>query len=254
MIMDKKMFKKMLVRKFGLGLIVCGVSLFSAQSQGAVIASFDAQVNVEVSSTFLSNEFETVLCCGGVYLEGNASGDASGTGDTAPVASGPGVVGTLSAAANGEVTGLGDYVDGLWATDGYLLIDNESGANPITGDVTFDIFLSANIFTDSLHSEAYAGAFIYIENSFSDVIFREFIAFDSYFDGPGQLGAQDTWAVNITDLTIAARDFETYYIAIQAIGFAEVPEPGGVFLAGLALLLAVRNRRTSLQPMSTRCI
>jgi hypothetical protein len=246
------MFKIMLVKKVGLGLIVCGVSLFSAVSQGAIIASFDTEVNVEVSSTFDTTEFATELWDYGVFVDGSASGDATGTGDGGPVTLVSGESGAISAAANGEVTGVGSYVDSAWSTDGYLLIDNEFGANPITGNVTFDISLSANIFTDSLLSDAYAGAFIFIENSFNEVIFDEFIGFESFFEGPGAFGAKQTFTVNVTDLTVAAGDYEEYYIAIDAIGFAEVPEPGGIFLAGLALLLVMRKCRTHRQPLLTR--
>jgi hypothetical protein len=254
MIKDKKMFKKMQVKKVGLGLLLFGVSLLSTVSQGAVIASFDTQVNVGVSSTFTTSEFTTELWDYCSCLDGSASGDATGTGDTGPVTLGSGDIGTLNAATYGEVTGVGSYIDGLWATDGYLFIDNTNGANPITGDVAFDISLSASIFTDNLYSEAYAGAFIYIENFIGDLVFGDFIEFDSFFEGPGTFGLDDTFTINVTDLTIAAGEFEQYHIAIDATGFAEVPEPGGVFLAGLLLLLAVRKRRTSLHPALTRCI
>ena len=248
------MFKEMLVKKIGPGLLLCGVSLFSTVSQGAVIASFDSQVSVKVSSTFTTSEFETELWFNDVYTEGSASGDASGTGNGGPVTLASGEIGTLSAAASGEVTGDGSYVDSAWSTDGYLSIDNVQGVNPITGDMTFDLSWSTNIFTNSLYSDAFAGAYIYIENNAFDIIFDEFIEFDSFFEGPGTFGLDDTFAFDVTNLTIAAGGYEEYYIAIDAIGFAEVPEPGGVFLTGLVLLLAVRRRRTSLQPMLTRCI
>lgn len=239
------MFKKMLVKKVALGLIVCGVSLFSVQSQAAVIASFDAKVDIEVSSTFVTTEFETELCCNDVYVEGSASGEASGSGDAGPVTLGAGEIGTLNALASGEVTGLGGYVDSVWSTFGSLFIDNSSGTSSITGDVFFDISWSASIFTDSLYSEALAGAWIYIENSYDNIIFDDYIEFDSLLDGPGAFGATQMFSVNVTDVTIAAGDYEEYYITIAAEGLANVPEPGGVLLAGLALLLAVRKRKMS---------
>jgi hypothetical protein len=254
MIKDKKMFKEMLMKKVGHGLLLCCVSLFSTVSQGAVIASFDTQVNVDVSSTFGTSEFETALWFNDVYTEGSASGDASGTGDGGPVTLVSGESGTISAAASGEVTGDGSYVDSAWITDGYLLIDNEFGVNPITGDITFDISLSSNILTNSLNSDAFAGAYIYIENFFLGVVFDEFIEFDSFLEGPGTFGLDETFTFEVTDLTIAAGEYEEYYIAIDTIGFAEVREPDGIFLTGLVLLLAVRIRRTSLKPMLTRCI
>lgn len=67
---------------------------------------------------------------------------------------------------------------------GYLLIDNELGAKPITGNVSFAISWSDNIFTDSLDSEVFAGVFVYIKNSFFEVIFDYFIEFDSLIEEP----------------------------------------------------------------------
>ena len=235
----------MLIKKISVGLIACAASLFSALSQGAIISSFDTEVNVEVSSTFVTSEFSTFLCCSGVYLEGSALGDASGTGDTGPVTLEAEEFTTLNAAANGAVTGLGDYVDSVWATDSYLFIDNEFGADSITGNVTFDISLSASIFTDSLHSDAYAGAYVYIDNRYGDIIFDDYIEFDSLWDGPGVFSASQMFNVNLRDVIIDAGGFEEYYIQITATGFADVPEPGGVLLAGLALLFALRKRKMS---------
>lgn len=234
----------MLIKKISVGLIACAASLFSALSQGAIISSFDTEVNVEVSSTFVTSEFSTFLCCSGVYLEGSALGDASGTGDTGPVTLEAGEVATLNAAANGAVTGLGDYVDSVWATSAYLFIDNTTNSD-ITGDVNFDITWSASIFTGGLHSEAFSGAYLYVDNSYGDIIFDDYIEFDSFWDGPGAFGATQMFNVNLRDVIIDAGDFEEYYIEIAAYGFAAVPEPSGVFLAGLALLFAVRKRKMS---------
>jgi MYXO-CTERM domain-containing protein len=238
------MLNKMLIKKISVGLIACAASLFSVLSQGAIISSFDTEVNVEVSSTFENAEFETILCCNEVYEEGSASGSASGTGDGGPVTLGAGDIGVLNAVANGQVTGLGGYVDSAWASVAYLLIENNTSLD-ITGDVSFDIFLSANIFNDRPYSEAYSGAYLYIENFAFDVIFDDYIEFDSFFDGTGELGTQDSFTIKVDNLTIGAGDFERYYIQIAAEGFADVPEPGGVLLAGLALLFALRKRKMS---------
>ncbi|SIS56155.1 hypothetical protein [Neptunomonas antarctica] len=247
------MFKKMLVKKVGLGLFLCGASLFSAVSQGSIIASFDAEVDLKVSSTFLTNEFATELFDNDVFVEGSASGDASGSGDADYAPLGSGEIGSLRAAANGDVTGAPGSVVSTWSTDGYFYIENTTGS-AITGDVTFDISWSANIFTDSLNEEALAYAAVYIEDSYFNVIFDDFIEFDSLIEGAGSSGLGDSFTVQITDLTLAAWDFEEYYIAIDAAGFAEVPEPGGIFLAGLALLLMMRKCRTNQQPLFTRFI
>jgi MYXO-CTERM domain-containing protein len=238
------MLNKMFIKKISVGLIACAASLFSALSQGAIISSFDTEVNVEVSSTFVTSKFQTYLCCNEVYEEGSASGSASGTGDGGPVTLGAGDVGVLNAVANGEVTGLGGYVDSAWSSFAYLSIDNTTSSD-ITGDVSFDIFLSASIFTDNLHSDAYASAYVYIENSNLDAIFEDFIEFESFFDGPGGFGLQDSFTIKVDNLTIGAGGYEDYYIQISAEGFADVPEPGGVLLAGLALLFALRKRKMS---------
>ncbi|MFT5312962.1 MAG: hypothetical protein ACI8Z9_001446 [Paraglaciecola sp.] len=240
------MFNKMFMKKVTVGLIACGASLFSALSQGAVIAiaDFDAQVELGVSSTFLSSEFTTELCCNDVSVYGSASGDASGSGDADPLSLAAGEFGELSASANGEVTGLHSVVESFWATSAYLFIDNTTNSD-ITGDVKFDITWSASIFTGGLHSEAFSGAYLYIDNSYGDIIFDDYIEFDSLWDGPGAFGATQMFNVNLRDVIIDAGDFEEYYIEIAAYGFAAVPEPSGVFLAGLALLFAVRKRKMS---------
>jgi hypothetical protein len=246
------MSNKMFVKKISVGLIACAASLFSTLSQGVPIASFDTQVNVNVSSTFVSSEFESFLCCNDVYVEGNALGSASGTGDGGPDTLAAGDIGVLNAAANGEATGVGSYVDSVWSTSGYLVIDNKFGLSAITGDVTFEIFLSANIFTDELYSDAYAGAYIYIENYAADIIFDYFIEFESFYEGAGTFGENKSQTIVVTGLTIDAGDFEEYYIEIDAVGFAEVSEPGGILLVGLALVFAVRKRKMSANPICSR--
>jgi hypothetical protein len=70
--------------------------------------------------------------------------------------------------------------------------------------MTCDISWSANILTNSLYSDAYAGAYLYIENAAFDVIFDEFIEFDSFFEGSGTFGLDDTFTLEVTSLTIAA--------------------------------------------------
>ncbi|AGH46379.1 hypothetical protein [Paraglaciecola psychrophila] len=238
------MLNKMLIKKISVGLIACAASLFSALSQGAIISSFDTEVNVEVSSSFVTSEFQTYLCCNEVYEEGSASGSASGTGVGGPVTLGAGDIGVLNAVANGQVTVLGGYVYSAWSSGAFLLINNNTSSD-ITGDVSFDIFLSANIFTDRPYSEAFSGAYLYIKNLAEDVIFDDYIEFDSFFDGIGVLGPQVLSTLDVNGITIGANSYEEYYIQIAAEGSAYVPEPGGVLLAGLALLFALRKRKMS---------
>jgi hypothetical protein len=238
------MLNKMLIKKVSVGLIACAASLFSALSQGAIISSFDTKVNVEVSSTFVTSEFSTFLCCNEVYEEGSASGNAIGTGNGGPVTLGAGDIGVLNAVANGQVTGLGGYVYSSWSSDAYLSIENTTNS-AITGDVSFDIFLSVSIFSDSFYSEAFSGAYLYIENLAEDVIFDDYIEFDSFYDGTGELGPFVLSTLDVYNITIGANSSEVYSIELFAEGFASVSEPGGVLLVGFALLFALRKRKMS---------
>jgi hypothetical protein len=248
------MLNKMFIKKVSVALFSCVFSLFCAQSQSGIIADFDAEAKIEVSSTFKSSKFTTELCCNNVSVYGSASGDASGSSDAGPFTLAAGETGTLNAAAKGEVTGLQSYVDSIWSTYGYLLIDNEFGANSIKGDVNFDMSWSAGIFTNSLYSQAFAGVAIGIEDSYGKIIFDDYIEFDSFFDGPGTFGATQVFTFSVIDLTIGQGDYEEYYISMDTYGFAEVqepdgfakvPEPDGIFLAGLVLLFAFSKRKMS---------
>jgi hypothetical protein len=55
------MFKKWLVKRMSFGLVLSSLCLFYAQTQAAIITIFDSGVDVEISSTFSDNLFETVL-------------------------------------------------------------------------------------------------------------------------------------------------------------------------------------------------
>ena len=198
----------------------------------------------------MTSEFETVFFDSDLFTDGSASADTSGSGDIGPLTLGAGETGNISAMANGEVTGGEGFAGSYWEADGYFFIDNQAGQSSITGDVNFDISWFASIFTDSGDEEAYGGVSVYIEDFSGAIIFDDFYEFDSVLDGPGALGTNGAITVSIADLTIGGGRFEEYYIEVGAGGFAEsfrpaavVPEPAGVFLAGLALLLAVRKRK-----------
>ncbi|MBA6296997.1 PEP-CTERM sorting domain-containing protein [Colwellia sp. MB02u-9] len=239
------MLKKILVKKFGLGLVLSSLSLLCAQSQGEIITSFDTGVDVEVSSTFSVNEFETVLFDSQVFVDGSASGDASGSDDFGPVILGSDEVGLVSAAANGQVNGMGGFVQSSWETDGYLFFENNTGSD-IFVNVLFDITWFAEIFTASSDEEAYATAGFFIIDSFDDMVSAEFIELDSLIKGPGNFSESDSFQVNF-NFVLADGDFEEYFFIADSFGFAEspqaVPEPTGLFLAGLALLFAFRQRK-----------
>lgn len=241
------MLKETLVKKLGLGLVLSSLSLLCAQTQGAIITSFDTGVDVEVSSTFSVNEFETEFFDSHVFVDGSASGDASGSDDFGPVILGSDELGIVSAAADGQVNGMGGFVQSYWETDGYLFFENNTGSD-ISVNVLFDITWFAEIFTASSDEEAYATAGFFIEDSFGDMVFADFIELDSLIKGPGTFSDSDFFQVNF-NFVLADGDFEEYFFIADSYGFAEspqaVPEPKGLLLAGLVLLFAFRKRKLS---------
>lgn len=246
------MLKQIIMRKVAIGLIVCGASLFSVHCQSAIIASYDAGVDIGISSTFLTSEFETEFYDADLFVEGSASGDTSGSGDSITGILGAGEIASIGATADGAVTGGDGFAGSYWEVDGYFYIDNEIGLDSIIGDVSFDISWFANIFTDTGDEEAVAGVEVYIEDSYENIIFDDFIGFDNLVDGISAFSFADMFTVDVMGLTIAAGDYEEYYLEISVGGFAEsvraaidVPEPAGVFLAGLTLLIIARKRKMS---------
>ena len=111
--------------------------------------------------------------------------------------------------------------------------------------MTFDISWFARIFTSSFNEEAVAYASIYIENWDEDIIFYQTIDVDSLFDGPGAFDFSDYSSLDLS-VTLADGEFEQYFMAVDSGGFAvNVPEPSGLLLAGLVLMIAVRKRKRS---------
>jgi hypothetical protein len=238
---ELKMLNKLLIRKSAIGLILSSLTLFCSQSQSAIIASFDTGVDVDISSTFISNQLYTESFDSDVYIEGNASGNASGS-DFGSLALGSNEVGTVSAAANGEVNGIGGLAVGLWNSDGYFSFENNTGSDVII-DVTFDIMWFASIFTSSFGDEAVAYASLYIENLNQDIIFEDVIEFDSLIEGPGTFDFSESFSFSLS-ITLAAGEYEEYYLAVDTGGFAEnVPEPIGLLLSGIVLLFALSKRK-----------
>jgi hypothetical protein len=245
-IKEKKMIKTMLVRKLGLGILMASVSLFCAQSQAAIIASYAAGADLKVSATSSDNEFFTELFFTDIFLNGLATGDASGSGDSAVVTLGAGEFGAVSAAAEGEAD-VGGFTESRWDTDAYFFFENPTDAD-LTVDFTFDISWFASIFTTSADEEAYATAGVYIEDSFGEIVFADFIEVDSLDYGVGTWDERASFSFDIS-VTIAAFDYEEFFLNVDAFGFAgvlPVPEPSSVFLAGLAFMFAVRKRHLSM--------
>jgi hypothetical protein len=243
-IKELEKLKKGLAKKMGLGLLLSTFSLFCTQSQATIIGNFDTGVDVKISSTVSNNEFGTELFDEFVYVEGSASGDNSGSGYS-DVILGANETGTISAAANGQVDGIGGFVQSSWETDGYFYFENNTGSI-ISVDVTFDITWFANIFTFSSDEEVYATAGVFIEDSSGAMVFENWIELDSLIQGPGTFGVSDSFDVNFT-FDLADGDSEEYALIVDSFGFAEnlqqIPEPSGVILFGLTLLFTIQKRK-----------
>lgn len=243
---ELKRQKQRLARKMGLGLLLSTLSLFCTQSQATIIGSTDTGVDVEISSTVSVNQFGTDLFDELVYVEGSASGNNSGS-DFSDFSLGANETGTVSAAANGQLDGIGGFVQISWETDGFFNFGNNTGSN-ISVDVTFDITWFANIFTSSSDEEVYATAGFFIKNSSGERVFEDWIELDSLIEGPGTFGVSDSFAVNFI-FDLADGDSEEYFLIVDSFGFAEnlqqVPEPSSLLLVGLALLFAIRKRKIS---------
>tara|TARA_R110002167_G_scaffold125179_2_gene305206 strand:+ start:1899 stop:2738 length:840 start_codon:yes stop_codon:yes gene_type:complete len=241
---EQKMVKQGLVKKMVLAALLSSVSIFCSQSQATIIGSFDTGVDVNISSNISENEFGTDLFEELVYIEGNASGNNSGS-DYSDIILGANESGTMSAAADGQVAGVAGFVQSSWETEGYFYFENNTGS-AITVNMTFDITWFANIFTSSIDEEAYATAGVFIEDSYGDSVFEDWIELDSLIEGPGAFSLSDSFAVNFS-FDLADGDYEEYFLIVDSFGFAEnlqqVPEPTGLLSAGLVILFVMRKRK-----------
>ena len=236
--------KQRIITTLKLVLLIPTMSMFSSQSQAAVIGNFDTGVDVDISSSVAQNEFGTDLFEELVFILGSASGSNSGSSFSDQLL-GANEVGTVSAAASGLVNSGGGFVQSSWETDGYFYFENNTGTD-ITVDVTFDISWFANIFTSSNDEEVYATAGVFIENWEGDSVFAEWIELDSLIQGPGAFSVSDSFSVNFS-FVLADGDFEEYALIVDSFGFAEsvqqVPEPVGIVCAGFVFLFAFRERK-----------
>ncbi|MFT7266572.1 MAG: hypothetical protein ACI9A2_004667 [Halioglobus sp.] len=248
---ETKMLRALLSKTARFGIFLTSLSLFCAQTQGAIIASFDTGVDVDITSSFAGNELYTELCCSEEFTIGSAStSSASGTGSSGGDTEflDADATGRISAAASGSVDdATGGFARSDWDTVGYFYFENTT-SSAITGSVTFNVSWFANIFTATANEEAYATAGVYIEDYDENIVFSNFIELDSLIDGPGDFSTTDTFSFTL-DLTLAADDFEEYFLNVDAFGFADdaqgVPEPSGLFLTGLVLMAVVRKRKVS---------
>jgi hypothetical protein len=73
------------------------------------------------------------------------------------------------------------------------------------------------------------------------------IEFNSLIEGSGTFDFSESFSFDMS-VNLANGKYEEYYLAVDTVGYAEsilVPEPSGFFLAGPALLFAVRKRKLS---------
>jgi len=241
---ERKMVTPGLLKKVAWVGLLSSVSLFCSQSQATIIGSFDTGVDVDISSTVSENEFGTDLFEEIVYVEGNASGNNSGS-VYSDIMLGANETGTVSAAADGQVEGVAGFVQSSWETDGFFYLENNTGSD-ISVNVTFDITWFANIFTSSIDEEVYATAGVFIYDDFGDSVFEQWIELDSLIEGPGTFAISDSFAVNF-DFILENNDFKAYSLIVDSFGFAEnlqqVPEPVGLLSAGLVLLFVMGKRK-----------
>ena len=239
------MFAYLQVKKAWLTLLLTGASLVSGLANGAIIASFETQVGISISSTFSTNHFESILNDKEMFSLGKASSFANGSGDLDPIDLASGESATLNAMAKGEVDTAGFAVSS-WSTDGYFVIDNWLNDTPIVGDVLIDISWLTRIFTTStIDDEAFAGFSINIESLNGDIIFNELFELDSLFEGSGLFEYMDTATINIDNLMVGSDEIEEYYIQLDVFGlsanYAEVSAPSSVLIASFALLFLYRR-------------
>jgi hypothetical protein len=247
------MLKALLSKTARFGIFLTSINLFCAQTQGAIIASFDAGYDVDITSSFAGNELFTELFYDNEFTIGGASTSSVGTGNSAGATEllAAGETGTVSAAASGSVDdATGGYASSDWDTFGYFYFENTTGSE-ISGEVTFDVSLFANIFTATANEEAFATAGVDIEDSYGDIVFEDFIELDSLIEGPGAFSIEPETFSFTLELTLAAYDFEEYILNVDAFGFGadaqhlHVPEPSGLFLTGLVLMAVARKRKVS---------
>lgn len=233
------------MNKLKVAALIAGACLFSNISHAAVISSYEAGLNIDISSQADYIEFETVLFDSFFDFSGSATGSTGGSGDSGVVFPATGDTNTLSASTFGQVTDAGDFIEGAWYMDGYFYAENNTG-NDI--DITIDISWFANIFTDSVDEDASAVASIIIEDGSLNTIVDDFISFDSFFEGVGEFGTGNPFSWQTITLTVADGDFEELFIYADVDGFAEsfraplvVSEPGSLLLASLGFVLLFRR-------------
>jgi hypothetical protein len=94
---------KQKIKNLGLSAFLLSLALFSGVSQAAIIASYDARIDVDISSTFDDNTIETEFFDSFVDGTANTSGSASGTGDSGPDPLTSNTISNMNAFASGLI-------------------------------------------------------------------------------------------------------------------------------------------------------
>ena len=240
---------KKIVKRIGLATFVLSIALLSGLSQAAIIASYDARIDLDISSTFDDNTIETAFFDSLVDGTANTSGSASGTGDSGPAPLAANTTSNMNAFANGLINDGVGFVESLWAFDGYFTIDNLTN-DVITGDVSFNLSWLFNVFTDSLAEEAYASVLIYIEDGDENIVVDSVYDLDSLIEGAGAFTLAEGELITVDNISIDVDGFAEFIIEIDAYGFAEstrqipsVSEPSHILMASLAMFLLIRQRK-----------
>ena len=241
---------KTIAKSIGLSVFALSIAFISSLSQAAIIASYDARIDVDISSTFNDNTIETAFIDSYVDSTANASGSASGTGDSGPDSLA--VISNMNAFASGLINDDAGFVDSAWLSDGYFTIDNLTN-DVIIGDVFFNISWLFNIFTDSVDEEAYASAIIYIEDGSGNVVADFVYDLDSLIEGQGTFTSSDSELFTLSNISIAAGGFAEFIIEIDAYGYAEstrtvqvVSEPSNILIACMVFIMLIRQRKLNM--------
>ncbi|SEK88508.1 PEP-CTERM protein-sorting domain-containing protein [Colwellia chukchiensis] len=246
-------------KNIAIAIIVMFAISSSPFSKAAIISSFDVDTELTILSDFATSEFDAYFDGEFLDIAGLATGGVSGSGDfSSTLAALEAVV--LSAYAEGAVTGSPGSVDGFYLSSGELFIEN-TGASILTGEVSFDIAMFASIFTDTVDEMALAFSGLFISYEIydgvgnlvtEDILFDDFIEFDSSLDGTG--GFNNSVSSLLTNnVRLAADESILYYFELDAFGFADtlrapttsVPEPSTlvIFALGLVALTLRRIKR-----------
>ncbi|MCU7555879.1 hypothetical protein OCL06_14910 [Alteromonas sp. ASW11-19] len=211
--------------------------LYSFSSQAAIVASYDAEVDVSVSADFDIDDFESIFFDSFTFFGG--SGVASASGDLSASAPLPaGSTGLIGANASGNINGISGFADSGYLTNGYLSVTN-STQSTLSGTITIviDMLLSAFASTPGDFSLAFGS--VYIERGDGTVIFDDFT--EIFGDNPETTFSSNT-PVTLAVSLAPSEQLELFF-EVDADGLAVVSAPSTVAVFGLMLIGLVRLMR-----------